>query len=164
MATLVLAVVSVWACHRWTIDHRTVGNGAILIRDAHVAVDGARLWVAWDRITSTDPWYLNLHGGEQGWRFFHQAEPPDDLGWRTLWFGVDTDRVGPEAGQAFVSDRTVVHVPAWVPLLLLAVLPLSRLARMRKGRSGVCPACGYDLRATPERCPECGRAAGGAGA
>jgi hypothetical protein len=52
---------------------------------------------------------------------------------------------------------TVIVVPHWVLCLAFAgagVL-LLRVAR-RRDQIGLCPICGYDLRATPARCPECG--------
>jgi hypothetical protein len=51
-------------------------------------------------------------------------------------------------------------IPHAAMLLPPAVLPLlwawHRRAERRRTSAGRCPSCGYDLRATPERCPECG--------
>jgi hypothetical protein len=56
--------------------------------------------------------------------------------------------------------RRLAGVPFWFLTALTAVPPtwsLARAARRRRDRTkGRCPACGYDLRATPDRCPECG--------
>jgi hypothetical protein len=71
------------------------------------------------------------------------------------------DRSVPELKQ---YRRTVLHVPLWFPAAVLAIAPLSasfrRLRKRAAAGGGLCPACGYDLRATPERCPECGSPAG----
>jgi hypothetical protein len=47
--------------------------------------------------------------------------------------------------------------PLWLPAAFFAVWPLARTYRHRRRHpSGHCALCGYDLRATPRRCPECG--------
>jgi hypothetical protein len=55
-----------------------------------------------------------------------------------------------------------VVVPYWLLALAFAIAPAWRLwtrARRRAARRrglNLCVRCGYDLRATPDRCPECG--------
>jgi hypothetical protein len=74
------------------------------------------------------------------------------------------------AGRGYYTSSLVMVarsgfvVPHWFVALVLAVLPAvvaaTRLAarRRRRQRTDVCANCGYDLRASPERCPECGAA------
>jgi hypothetical protein len=56
-----------------------------------------------------------------------------------------------------------VELPYWAVALLSAFLPGIRARRAyrryRRCQRGCCVNCGYDLRASPLRCPECGRAA-----
>jgi len=80
-----------------------------------------------------------------------------------LWFDYwsqhkGNNRVRPEV---IYSDFLNVHVPYWAIVLAAGTLPAARLVayrrRRRRDRAHLCPVCGYDLRASPERCPECGR-------
>jgi len=59
------------------------------------------------------------------------------------------------AGSGEIIALTVVTPAGWLLSRLLA-----QAQARRRRRAGGCHACGYDLRATPDRCPECGRAAG----
>jgi len=63
----------------------------------------------------------------------------------------------PSPASLLIFDYGSVFVPYWLAIVAsVALVLLRRLARRTVPRAGLCPRCGYDLRATPDRCPECG--------
>ena len=64
-------------------------------------------------------------------------------------------------GQRWGDYHYSLFVPAWFVSLVFWVIPIYRavglLRRRLIGPTGACGFCGYDLRATPDRCPECGQ-------
>jgi hypothetical protein len=107
-------------------------------------------------------------GWAAGWvRAGHRARLWDTAGVMAGWAQA-FDWAGSASGANVPrADRRYYWfvVPCWAAALLFGLLPARRafaVARTRRAarraRAGRCIQCGYDLRATPERCPECGAA------
>jgi hypothetical protein len=84
--------------------------------------------------------------------FLLQNGGPVHLGFGLHVFGSQTG--------AGVSNFQRFMLPDWFVALGFAILPAIWFYRWRRSRrrfaSYLCQTCGYDLRATPDRCPECG--------
>ena len=101
-------------------------------------------------------------------RDFSRLYMPDDapLG---CFFGIAQANISwNPSGKLHAAPCRIVSV-RWSTLALLTITPpglwfwlwfrpIRRIRRRRRSRVGLCPACGYDLRASPGRCPECGAA------
>jgi hypothetical protein len=62
-----------------------------------------------------------------------------------------------------IDDSRIVYItlPHWLAVAVFGLTGLSMLVspsarRARRRSAGLCEQCGYDLRASLERCPECG--------
>ena len=84
------------------------------------------------------------------------------MGW--LWCGFggwsQSSTIYGRAGQRMTQGSIGFCVPHWLVILLLALPAAHRVQlhsrRRRTALSCKCRLCGYDLRASPQRCPECG--------
>jgi hypothetical protein len=63
---------------------------------------------------------------------------------------------------AWGGEGCQLNEPLWLLILLTSIAPILRAIKILRPRPispTQCQTCGYDLRATPTRCPECGSAA-----
>jgi len=85
------------------------------------------------------------------------TSPADSPRRNKTWLGFKITRdIGWLPGGP-TSRSTTVIVPFWSLALLFLLLSSSCFIRRRRPKAGYCSHCGYDLCASPDRCPECGK-------
>jgi hypothetical protein len=113
-------------------------------------------------LSSTGRFTLAMYAGVEGMvgGFQHLSQSPFDFDDQTArWFLSYHNWLGFGFGTGF-ADAGPVIAPYWFVALLTCVSPLCLFLSGRKSRRrqtlGLCLSCGYDLRASEDRCPECG--------
>ena len=139
------------------------GSGRILFDRSKVYLTAEGV----DRVGGDGAWHFSTEPATAQWPYGLIPGVGGGTYWNTMGFGrrqqAWTGNVlnVPNLSQS-VDDRWLPH---WLLAVITAILPVRACARIVRHRRsqwhlqrGLCPGCGYDLRATPDRCPECGRA------
>jgi hypothetical protein len=82
-----------------------------------------------------------------------QDDPPYDgfMGFEL----VDTHLMDPATNEPSIHVVRM-SMPVWLPFILFGIAPAYWLTHHQRLAVGHCQTCGYDLRETPDVCPECG--------
>jgi hypothetical protein len=153
----------------WTCAALAVGSLVLAVRSYSTCEilgwqDHNRAWVCSSGFGSMHLGHLKYDAptgtiGKPGWKY-HQPNP-SNLSPEWIPRGRAHNLYRFDAGRERdpSQDVTSVTFPHWCAAALSGLWPGVRLWRRRRRRhspEGHCPTCGYDLRATPEQCPECG--------
>ncbi len=145
----------------------SVGGRILLSRDSsqHLRLDPSAA------TTTIEHKFHQLFPGQAASIVSHEDTLLADDGWSCCGFGSMKKSFLQSAQKTWIrlpsndvlqATYQTVSIPDWAILLLALILPArfiwARITRRhRRAHPGFCANCGYDLRATPDRCPECGR-------
>ena len=141
-----VAVLALWVRARYVCDDVSMARGR-----------SYAMFVTWRSYVGIDVGrFSRLPSATDGIEPFHWDATPSQVTRTPLWFLPRAhQRVFPSS--EFDARRWDVRIPFW--LLFAIACSSSWLALRTRSRirpAGCCRRCGYDLRATPDRCPECG--------
>jgi hypothetical protein len=148
---------------KWRLDSYV---GRLVLRRSAVHIDSPTIRIGWSPEDGIGLrlrfWLREADGVREDLRELSEAE--QEVRNYGGWIGCGAAAAsGPHAAfkiDGVRSTLTLVIVPYWLACVLFAAIPglwLAAAVRRRFRRTaGLCPACGYDLRASPDRCPECG--------
>jgi hypothetical protein len=142
---------------------------SVALLSASAAVAAAGLWPR--SYSSADAFGLTVWNGriagllsDRGSLGFAWVQEPADR--RFIWRSRPPGSLDSPKLLGFGYARTmrtlILYVPNWFVMIVALAVAWRVIRRARKPQypQGFCPNCGYDLRASPDRCPECGTAIG----
>jgi len=152
--------VALWVRSCW------VGDWLSIPSHAHYGGIGVSRGSVLLRVLSDPPGGFDHETGSARWLEEELAVMqgrPSVVYWEFLGFGFCQGHVVYYSGSAFTVGVTVVWFPLWAVIAIalpwqvvwLRCAYVRRVLRLRR-RQGLCETCGYDLRASPGVCPECG--------
>jgi hypothetical protein len=134
-----------------------------------LGISGHRISIGrvWEETKAVDRnWFsaaVNLNGPR--FDFCVIGPPTTKPGREWNWWGLGYERTTAyiNMGKHLYEIGTCegISISIWLVAGACALTPIfwsaSAILRLkRQSNAGLCKTCGYDLRATPERCPECG--------
>jgi hypothetical protein len=135
----------------------TSADGMLIVVRSTVTVDDYEYVVRTERARGVEDLRITRSGDPM--RFdpldYHVLGTPDE--WSFGGIAVSSYH---KVMLSMTNDVRAIRISYWFPAVLTLVAPGIAFAgwirRGRRQREGACRQCGYDLRATPRRCPECG--------